>query len=637
MSMSISHYAMGRKKILNTSDILLLLCEGLGQVELKFPEYVNFRLFKAKRTLVISMKMYVIISGRLRYSCASKMQSSEACFEGWAVVLKHHLAHYIDRVELQWDSPAKGELQAGEATHYQSFLYRVLHFGKMFAWFDVAKRNQKAMTAFYADSVALLNGRPKGGLKTPTQEWEKAMGADPDIVQLLEQKFKFSTIGRRLPIAIQKHRKAFFPNRMTPIDFWGVDKRDQLHLFKTATTEGTIGMITELLFFCEVMYDTFVSGWIKKGDVVMESDAERALYAMDAIKGINGYFLFDDLPLLLKGVSDLLNDNQYRIGFFTIRYHPRKDAKNALDLSRLEYKSGFQLQEEHQQALYRAEKLLPGAGYTLRDGRDNLHDRMPEAICYCQENRIYWHDAENASSLKLSTYMLSSQMQCFNYLFPMYAHKEAVLRLARVFEPSVDDVSPSLLPYYGESYIDFEFAYHNDRLLHEGSKNPIRGGAWTSSDACIVARRGQQRLLILIEWKYAEGCFDFFNYAVSAQMRTRYKQLIQQSTQLLDVPDYYACKLFNQFMRQTLLAEGIAREGTVDDYLHVVVVPAANQELLQHRFLFTNDTLEASWKRCLRSPDKFKIVDSRQILQEVITPLYPSTAEYLKKRYQRIV
>lgn len=635
MSMPISHYTMEKKKILNTSDILFLLCEGLGQVELKFPEYVNFRLFKTRRTLVISMKMYVLISGRLRYSCASKMQSSEACFEGWAVVLKYHLAHYIDRVELRWDSPAKGELQADEATHYQSFLYRALHFEKMFAWFNVAKRNQKAMTAFYANSVGLLNGRPKGGLKEPTHEWERAMGADPDILPLLEHKFKFSTIGQRLPIAIQKRKKAFFPNRMTPIDFWGVDKRDQFHLFKAASKEGEIGMITELLFCCEVMYDTFVSGWIKKGDVVRESDAERALYAMDAIKGINGYFLFDDLPLLLKGVSDLLNDNQYGIGFFAIRYRPRWEAKKALDLSRLEYKSGFQLQEEHQQALYRAEKLLLGTGYTLLDGRNNLHDRMPDAICYCQENRIYWHDAENASSLKPSTYMLSSQVQCFNYLFPLCAHKEAVLRLARLLDPSIDDVLPSLLPYYGESYIDFEFVYHNDRILHEGSKNPIRGGIWTSSDACIVARRGQQNLLILIEWKYAEGCFDFFHYGYA--LAHRYSQLIKQSEQLLDVPDYYCCKLFNQLMRQTLLGEGIAREGTVDDYLHVVVAPAANQELLQHRFLFTNDTLEASWKRCLKNPDKFKIVDSRQILQEVIAPLYPSTAEYLKKRYQRIV
>ena len=619
-----------KKAVLDASDILLLLGECMGEEELKLPDYVNFELYREARVLSVFMKMYVLPTGALKYPCTSGMQEDESCFEGWIVVLKHHLSSYIDTVVLQWDVPSSGDLNRMTFANYQRFLYRVFHFDEMFSWFSIGRPNLKGMELFYAEHVGLVNYQSGYSVKD----------ADGNLLAL-KTKFGLSVMGGQLSIDIQKGKKPFFPPQEKTIDRWGMDAENRPHLFQICSESDKVEMITELLFCCEVMYDILISGRIGKLIAADASEEEKALYEADAIEGIRACFLFDDFSPLVKGVSSLLNTNRYGVEFLNVQYQSKDDLAVADGDSRLELKGGVRLWEEYLQSLYREKALLPGSGCSVVEGKDNLDKGMPEAISYFEENRIAWENAEGVSWRIPSVDMLSSQMQCVNCLFPLQSDKKAVLQLARLFDRSIDDVSLSLLPSYGESYIDFGFVFHNDRLLNERLHNTIRGGFWTSADACIMARRGEKKVLILIEWKYAESYCDSSDCVVSKTMQYRDNRLIKQSKQLIDFPAStpvcYFYAPFYELMRQTLLAEGIVRERVADDFLHILVAPAANRDLLESSFPFSSDSLETTWKCCLTEPDKFKVVDCRQILEEVIAPCRPQTTWYLKERYRGVM
>ena len=637
MSKEINHNTINKKKILDASDILFLLDERMGKSTLKFPLYVDFQLLKEARALVISMKMYVSTSGVIKYSCAGGMQQDESCFEGWAMVLKLYLPEYIDDVILQWDMPSGDELTGLKLAYYNCFLYRVSHFEKMFAWFKIEDANLEAILPFHTMGLELVTGRLGDVPDEPTGVNGALIALEPRNIRTLETRFQLSLTGQQLSMDVYKGKRSFFESRQSGIDIWGVDDENRFHLFKVCSETEKIGLVGELLFYCAVIYDTLVADNIKKLNAAESSESEKALYAMKAIEGIRAYFLFNDLPPIVKGVSSLLNGNCYGIEFFNIQYQPKEGSSMVMDELQLQYKGGFQLREEYQQSRFRKKALLPGSGFALQDGKDNLYNGMPEAISYFEENRIPWRSPESLSFRIPSTDMLSSQIQCVNYLFPLYRDKNAVLQLAQLFDDSIDDVLLPILPCYGEQYIDFGFVYNNARLLGEGAKNKVRGGIWTSADACIVARRGEKKVLILIEWKYAEGYCDSFENRAGSALQRRYSPFMKESEQLVEFPapqyGYYFYEPFFKLMRQTLLAEGMVREKVADDYLHVVVAPATNRDLFENNFAFTFENLETTWKYCLRNPDKFVMIDCGKILEEVISSARPPLAKYLKERY----
>lgn len=637
MSIMISYCTINKKKNLNVSDILFLLNDRLGESVLKFPSYVDFQILKEARVLIISMKMYVSTRGVIKYSCAGGMHQDESCFEGWAMILKLYLSDYIDDVILEWDIPSDDELIGVKLAYYNCFLYRVSHFEHMFSWFKVSESNLNAMIAFHTMGLELATGRPYDLLDESADVSESLIALEPQNLRALKAKFQLSLTGQQLSINVYNSKRIFFESRQTGIDMWGVDDENRFHLFKVCSETERIGLVSELFFYCSVMYDTLVSDNIKKLNVGATSENEKALYAMKAIEGIRAYFLFDDLPPFVKGISSLLNTNRYGIEFFNIQYQLKEDSSMVIDESRLQYKGGFQLREEYQQSRYRNNALLPGTGFTLQDGKDNLYNGMTEAISYFEDNRIPWWSIENPSSRIPSTDMLSSQMQCVNYLFPLCRDKKVVLQLAKLFDSSINGILLPVLPCYGEQYIDFGFVYHNDRILGEATQNKMRGGLWTSADACILARRGWTKILILIEWKYAESYCDSFENKVGGALMGRYNPLIKQSEQLIEFPapeyGYYYYEPFYKLMRQTLLAEGIIKEKIADEYLHVVVAPAINRDLFDNNFAFTFENLETTWKQCLRNPDKFVMIDSGRILKEVVSSARPPLAKYLQERY----
>ena len=175
--------------------------------------------------------------------------------------------------------------------------------------------------------------------------------------------------------------------------------------------------------------------------------------------------------------------------------------------------------------------------FVLLDGLNNLYSKIhSDVIQYFENNEIAWWGDDS----KVPTgHMLSSQIQCLNFLFALRSDKYAVLQIAQLFDPEIDVILPSI----GDKdlgYISFEFSYENAKLLNEDDGDAQRGKFCTSIDAFIIAQRRGEKLLIPIEWKYTESYIKEENKAIEPRRgktrQIRYNQLIRDSAQLNTLP-----------------------------------------------------------------------------------------------------
>ena len=149
------------------------------------------------------------------------------------------------------------------------------------------------------------------------------------------------------------------------------------------------------------------------------------------------------------------------------------------------------------------------------------------ALDYFKRNNIAWWREEEDRYFPTG-HLVSSQIHCLNHLFALRKDKDAVLAIVNhATGMAFDEVLPSSLDNDG-GYIAFEFAYKNDELLGEDDFGARRGYMWTSIDAMIVARKGKDKWLILIEWKYTE---TYEKEDKTCQKRLdRYEELIKNQT-----------------------------------------------------------------------------------------------------------
>ncbi|WP_282039348.1 PGN_0703 family putative restriction endonuclease [Saccharicrinis aurantiacus] len=277
--------------------------------------------------------------------------------------------------------------------------------------------------------------------------------------------------------------------------------------------------------------------------------------------------------------------------------------------------------------------------FVLQDGKNNLFNEITEdAVAYFKENDIaWWGDNE----FYPPGHILSSQIQCLNYLFALRKDKDMVLRLAQLFNANISDILPINQDKDG-GYIAFEFTYNNAELLNEKEANAKRGKYCTSIDAFMIGMCNDEKILIPIEWKYTESYPNSDNKAKEpgkGQTRQeRYNQLIESSKQLKTPKQFENClyyhEPFYEIARQTLLAEQIVKSGMADDFLHVLIIPEANSELLYNSHQCENSGLEKLWNNQLLNPEKFKVVDGRDILSLIKkNPNYKNLYNYLNARY----
>lgn len=251
------------------------------------------------------------------------------------------------------------------------------------------------------------------------------------------------------------------------------------------------------------------------------------------------------------------------------------------------------------------------------------------ALSYFKQNNIAWW-REYEDRYFPNGHLLSSQIHCLNHLFALREDKDAVLAVINnATNMGIDEVLPSTLDNDG-GYIAFEFAYKNDELLGENDKGARRGVLCTSIDAMIEARKGKDKWLIPIEWKYTET-YEKEDKTCKKRLE-RYEELIKKSDRLKmpengQIPhSIYFQEPSYELMRQTLLCEQLIAKDYAVDFFHINIIPKENTELRK--------AVENEFMQNLTKDAKFKIIDS----QEFLEPLknndnYKDLITYLETRY----
>jgi len=269
------------------------------------------------------------------------MQDDKSAFEGWILPIKA-LIPSVERVELKWD-PTKGPMKV---EHYNRFLYRVIKFGEMYDWFEVADHNlQKELDRFREEweNPVVIN-YPRGP-KRPTSSEKKY----EDIIEslfvkeyphLLTQKTGATYINQQLPVGVFKreigryHR--FFTGQKSAIDLWGVDEHGEtLHIFELKYNNKGVGIISELFFYLCVMAEVFQK--VPPKICYPPSTQKNKYRGFEHLKekrfpNIHGYFLTNVLHSLVDQdkVMGLFNQGLARLGTIsvdTLLYTYEKETK----------------------------------------------------------------------------------------------------------------------------------------------------------------------------------------------------------------------------------------------------------------------------------------------------------------------
>jgi len=621
------------------NQIIELLELKIKYKGLKLPSYVDFRI--ENKVLFVGLSKHNSKDG-IVYSCAANIQTDEAAFEGWSICLKHHLSKYIDSVILSWEKP--NQLTESQQLHYNRFAYRAIRFRQMFNWFDISDVNKKELSEFENELTDLVVNTPLNVASetSDASSKEKQIEYNQHNLDFIRKYFHLQCINHQLPVGVKKNNKSFFTGRASAIDIWGIDNQSNLNIYELKHNNNyKVGIISELLFYSEVMHDLFVTKQISIPSKIRKIRNAELLYGSSAIEisAIKSYFLFDKLHPMVVGTTALINSNNFGLKFFNIQY---KLIQGTFDIDKVYYKGAFQMEEEIKQTSYRTINGLVGNKYILRNCDENLHESIRhEAKYYFKENEIAWWKYGNNSDRNPTNHLVSSQIQCLNHLFALRKDKESMLKLAQLFDPEIDDVLPTIGDK-DSGYIAFEFIYENAKLLNEDDYGSKRGEYCTSIDAFIIAKHKGEKVLLPIEWKYTESYFECTNKALEPgkgkTRQIRYNQLIKKSAQLKSVddlaPSCYYYEPFYELMRQSLLAEQMVNSGVASDFLHILVVPSENKDLLDKSYTFTKDNLQTTWRNCLSDQSKFKIIDSKQIRQLIENlPGYLKLAGYLKSRY----
>lgn len=615
---------MDKQEILNNLKI------KLDNTNLRLPEYIEF-------TIDINvLNVHIGINKRKnKMSCLANMQEDEAAFEGWCICLKYHLKNYIDKVKLSWAVPIN--ISDKEIGHYNRFLYRVLRFRQLFPWFEVSYEHEDVLVKFESSLKNLFVNSPEkqAGIPSSTVISEKVIEYNAKNLELLKSKLDLKHSNHQLPVGVFKYGKFFFTGGASALDIWGTDDKEFLHLFELKYDNKKVGILTELLFYCEVFHDVFITGIIGKPKSINFLRDAEFLYSVkaDKVSRLKAYFLIDKLHPLVEGTINLLNENSIGIRFFTLFY--KLNGSNSL-FEKIYFKGAYQYEQESLQTIFRKENGVEGKKFILSDYNDNFFKQIKiNVVKYFDINNIEWWNYIKKSG-EPTNHMVSSQIQCLNFLFAFRQDKESTLKLAQLFDPEIDNILPSIGDK-DSGYITFEFIYENAKLLGEKNKKAKRGAYCTSIDVFIIAIRNGEKLLIPIEWKFTETYLVFENKAFGGE-NNKYSELIKNSVQLKTFNDLahscYYYEPFYELMRQTLLVEQMVKSGVANDFLHILVVPSENKDLLDNNYTFTNNDLQTTWCNCLSDQSKFKIIDSKQIQQLIENlPGYSKLAGYLKSRY----
>lgn len=266
------------------------------------------------------------------------MQEDSAAFEAWILVLKTWLSGDFKYVELDFSDTHGEGIQYGtpEACHYNRFIYRINNMIRLFpGWFFIHDSKKKKVEEFMdwlEKSRCLLNHS--------LQERASVIQTDK-MERQIESWFVFeqgksllcehwgideNKLFNQLPIGIFYNeiasKNAIFTRGASAVDIWGVSKDGKdLHLveLKCGDNKG-VGVISEILFYLAVIYDTCISekNLFDFGRYGNASDTKDMLAIKNQGTKFNrlyGHILAENYhPLFIPEVETLLNEGLSNLG-----------------------------------------------------------------------------------------------------------------------------------------------------------------------------------------------------------------------------------------------------------------------------------------------------------------------------------
>ena len=268
---------------------------------------------------------------------AINMQKEEACFEGWAVILRATGTKKVvlgvdagidyNRINIFKECVFKNP-------HYGRFLYRALRFSEQYKeWFEL----DETLNAVVQDFKYMLS-RSKFTNNIPSRNCsENAENTHPEIN--IEKRFAGNkktelwssaelksqgNIYRQLPVGLFQGTVAkgngIFSGGGSAIDLWTID-HDTLCVFELKAKNPMIGAITEVFFYSNLAYDIFIGSKDESSPFKLNRNDENKkifrgydelLNSSKDLKSIKGFLLLDnesDHKLITNEVLEVLNKN----------------------------------------------------------------------------------------------------------------------------------------------------------------------------------------------------------------------------------------------------------------------------------------------------------------------------------------
>ncbi len=257
---------------------------------IKFPNNKNL-LFLEEAANKIKLQLSAKAIG-LDLTKPLNMQETDACFEGWALILKTYyhpqklqlildIADDIDTstvpdfasiVQATPGSPLYEDARRQKYGHWGRFLYRALRFSQQYSpWFSLSDRLKQLTDAFAMflqnNKAKLHNNLPKdeaaskGYIKDPQQLDENSiedMLVKPEkLRKVLPQGLSIGTrSNRQLPVGLYHDSNAkIFTGRSSAIDLWNLGTNNSLNIIELKYNNKMVGIVTEIFFYVNYVHD----------------------------------------------------------------------------------------------------------------------------------------------------------------------------------------------------------------------------------------------------------------------------------------------------------------------------------------------------------------------------------------------
>jgi len=304
---------------------------------LKLPSGSRFKLNSRSVTIYLSEK-----------NVCQNVQTDGAAFEGWALAFKH-LFGEIDNfsVKLAWDPPDKPS-----NSHYQRFLYRIIHFNATIPWFTIDNSCEGELKKSIVLTPAGNNKKPMGyfklnpaSRKRPCNQVDITSKVNKKLTEnqieilfcsnpyKLENALQWGTmeIFRQVPVGLfeekVKDESQVFPGKKGAIDLCAFLNDSSAAIFELKKKDNNkVGAISELIFYSNVIRD------VQSGLVTYEKEkCAKFENRLMSTKGLKSFILATKLHPLIDtaNVFKLLNSayEQKHVKFGYVKYKSLLDAE----------------------------------------------------------------------------------------------------------------------------------------------------------------------------------------------------------------------------------------------------------------------------------------------------------------------